>query len=355
MNKVDTKLLKSLIEIPSPSGFEQTLVYHIRDKLVKILPSTVTLEIDYHNNLVISIPALKKPSKTVIVDAHADQLGFLVTNVNKYGFISVNQIGGHDIQLIRARNALVLTENGIINGVVDAKPIHLMEGDEDFPSKTSDLVLDIGIRNRKQVLEMLSIGDPIILKPSFEELYEGNFVGSGFDDKIGCFTLIKVIQKLIASRHRNLPTIKFIFSAQEEIGCFGSREVVRRETPDLFIGVDVIHATDYPNVDERDSGRCILGEGSAIMKGINIYRPVNNLLLSIADKKKIPYQIIATNSYGTNAGMVSHTNDGVRVLDIGIPLRNMHSPVEIINEKDVESAVDLITQLLIDKRLKSKL
>lgn len=344
---LDYSILKDMIEIPSPSGFEKKLADYIDNSISGIVRPTV----DFHNNLVYTIEG-KNPKKTVMVDAHADQLGFLVNNIDKDGMISLCSIGGHDISLIRGRSVLIITDKEILNGVIDTKPIHLMESySDEVPNNVTDVCLDLGIRKREKVEKYISIGDPVVLKPVYDNLLENYITGSGFDDKAGCFILLETIKALKKHKRKPEVTIKFVFSTQEEIGCFGSREVVRTSNPDLFIGVDVTHATDYPNVDEKEAGRCTLGQGLAIAKGINIHRPAINLLESVAKRNKIPVQYFATDGTGTNAGYVSHVCGGFKIVDLGIPLRNMHSPVEVLNKKDLENGVRLLTKFLISKRL----
>lgn len=345
----DIKLLKSLISIPSPSGFEKTLANSIRQTLLQYLPRT-RVEIDFHNNVIATIKG--KSDKVIMIDAHSDQLGFLVNNVDRQGYISLIPIGGHDISLLRGRKVIILSDKGKVNGVIGTKPIHLIDDEkEEIPEKTTDLTLDIGIRRRRQVLRYIKIGDPVILQPEFSQLIDDYYTGSGFDDKAGCFLLIQTIKQIINSKRKPIPTLKFVFSSQEEIGCRGAREVVRRENPSIFIGVDVTFATDQYEVNERETGKCQLGRGLAIYKGVNIYRPAVALLESTARRKKIKIQYLATTGTGTNAGYVANTLGGIKVIDLAIPLRYMHSNVEVINMKDIRTGVKLLKSFLLNRRL----
>jgi len=342
---IDYSRLKKLISIPSPSGFEKKLIDYIQKELGK------NCEVDYHNNLVFTLKG-KNPDKIVMIDAHADQLGFLINNVDKEGMITLCPIGGHDLSLIRGRSVTVISDKGTFNGVIDVKPIHLMDSyNDEVPDKTTDVCLDLGIRKRDKVLKYIGIGDPVVLKPVYDDLLENYVTGSGFDDKAGCFILMEVIKAIKKLKRKPEVTLKFVFSSQEEVGCFGSREVARKTNPDLFIGVDVGFATDYPNVEEKEPGLCSLGSGMIVAKGINIYRPAVSLLETISKRNKIPIQYVATDGTGTNAGSVSHACGGFRILDLGIPLRNMHSPVEVLHKKDLESSIKLLTKLLLSKRL----
>ena len=143
----------------------------------------------------------------------------------------------------------------------------------------------------------------------------------------------------------------FTFSSREELGCLGAKELVRKFKPDLFIGIDVTFATDNPDVGEREVGRCCLGKGPVIFKGINIDKVQVNELINTAKKKKINIQMGATHGCGTNAGEVANENTDIKVLDIGIPLRNMHTPVEVVNLKDAENCAKLLQYFLTSPEL----
>ena len=348
----EIKLLKNLVEIPSPSGYEKKSSEFIRKELLQYLPKT-KIEIDFHNNVIATIIGRDK-KRTIVIDAHQDILGFLINNVDKEGYISLVSIGGHDISLLRGRKVLIITsKNGILKGVIGSKPIHLIENETDeIPNNTTDVTLDIGIRRRKKVLSYISIGDPVVIKPEFDKLIEDYYTGSGFDDKAGCFMLIEIIKNIVKQKRKPACNLKFVFSVQEEIGCKGAKEIAYRYKPDLFVGVDVTFSTDQPDVDERVTGRCILGEGIGIYKGINIHQQSVALLNSIAKNSKTKIQYLTTaGAGGTNAKSVANMCGGLKIVDFGIPLRNMHTSVEIINMKDIKEGIKLLTKFLIDKKL----
>lgn len=346
----DVKLLENLIMIPSPSGYEREVAEFIKKEALKYVSSS-QIEIDFHNNVIVTFRG--KLNRTIMIDAHQDVLGFLINNIDKEGYISVKSIGGHDLSLLKGRRVSIITSKGLIKGVIGTKPIHLIESETDeIPERTTDVTLDIGIRRKNNVLSQICVGDPVILQPEFDSLTDNYYTGSGFDDKAGCFLLLKTIQHLSKNKCKLVPTVKFVFSVQEEIGCRGAKELVYKYKPDLFIGVDVTFATDQPDVDERRTGRCVLEEGVAIYKGINIHKDSTHLLTSIAIKNEMKIQYLATScSGGTNATSIANMCGGMKILDIGIPLRNMHSQVEIINMKDLYSGSELLYRFLTHKNL----
>lgn len=353
MENTKIKLLKSLITVPSPSGYEDRLANVIRKTLLNYMPRT-KVSIDFHKNVVAIIEG--KTKKKVMIDAHLDQLGFLVYNIDKWGYISLTSIGGHDLSILRGRKVLILSErHRPFEGVIGTKHAHLIgyrKEKEEIPEKTTDLTLDIGVRNRRQVMKYVSIGDPLIISPSFDNLTEEYYTGSGFDDKAGCYILIQTIKEIRRQSKKPKPTLIFTFSSQEEIGCKGAKELVRRYKPDLFVGIDVTLATDSYEVDEREAGKCELGKGIMVTKGVNIHRPSLKLMQSLARCNKVKVQYQATNGdEGFNADVVGNELDGIRILNLGIPCRNLHSPVEIVNFRDLNYGVRLLKSFLLSKKL----
>jgi len=342
------KLLEGLVRTPSPSGFERDVAEFIRDELLTVL-SQKAVKIDCQNNVIATIKG--KSDKVVMIDAHADQIGFIVNNIDKDGFISMATIGGLDNAVLTARDLVILTSKGRVNAVIDRKHSHLVdEEDDEKINKVHEAIVDIGIRKRKKVASVVKLGDPIIFRPSFNRLRESYYSGYGFDDKTGCFILIEAIKQIVKSRRKPLATLVFTFSVQEEVGGLKVRPLIRKYKPNLFIEADVTFATDYPNVDEREAGRCELGKGIVIYRGVDIDNATVKLLHSTARSSKIKTQIQASaGNIGYNNGDVTHY--GVRAVCLGIPLRNMHTPVETINLRDLKAGVDLLTNFLLHRRL----
>ena len=350
-NKID--LLRNLIEIPSPSGFESGIAEFIKKELLKYLPKT-KLRIDNQKNLIATIDG--KIKKSIILETHADTVGFIVTNVDSKGLISIQYIGGGDKQILTARHLNILTSKGVVNAVINRKHTHLINDEDDEKiDKISEVQVDIGIRGRKQVLRKLKIGDPIVYQPFFRKLSEdknqGQFVaGYGFDDKSGCFILIEAIRDIIRSRKKPEYTLHFIFSPREEIGN-PPKKLTRELKPELYVGIDVTFATDYGEDLEKEVGRCELGKGIVVYRGVNIHNETIKLLDNIAKKNKIKVQYQASvGNLGYNATDMVDICD--RVVIISPPLRCMHTPVETINCKDLEYGIKLIRNFCLSKELR---
>jgi len=345
-------ILKDLVLITAPSGFELPLVKYLYKNLKPYIKSKY-IYIDSMNNLVVTIPGKLKES--VMIDAHTDLCGFVVSNIDKLGLISVQHIGGGVNQTISARHINIITDKGIVPAVVDRNHAHLVgdENDEKI-NNISDAQLDIGIRGEDAVSKLVKIGDPCAFTPSFSilnssKLYGKYIAGYGFDDKSGCFILLETIKRIVKMKTIPTKTLIFTFSAQEETGYTKALPLVERYRPSLFIEVDVTFATDYGNEDEleKEVGRCNLGEGIVLYRGADIANDVVNEISKIAktSKSKIKIQYQASNGgIGYTATEVTHL--GPKAVILGIPLRNMHSVVETINTKDLECGMNLLYEFL---------
>jgi len=352
MNKErDIEVLRELIDIPSPSGFEKPIAEYIKSAVPEFVDEK-QITIDFQNNVIVEIEGRNK-DKTVMIDAHSDEIGFIIGNVDKWGKISMRYIGGGDSTILSARNLWVLTKKGIINAIVDRKHSHLIY-DEDTENiyAPEDAEVDIGIKDRDKILKEVAIGDPVVFEPSFRHLTDDYYAGYGFDDKSGCFMLLKSIEYF--SKHKPEYNLVFLFSAQEETGTSKIFPVIRKHKPSLVIELDVTFATDYGEADEmeREVGRCKMGEGISLYKGVDVFKEGIDLCENLAKKNKIPYQVQACEgAIGYTSLDTTDFECGIRAMVFGIPLRNMHNPVEVINYKDLISGTKLLNKFLASKQL----
>lgn len=351
----ETELLENLVIIPSPSGFEQEIAEFIYGYLSQFVSSD-QIDIDNQHNVIVKFDI--GSDKTVLIDAHSDEIGFIVNNVDRWGSISIQYIGGGDSTILSARHLNILTKNGIIPAVIDRKHSHLVWDEDDVATYSpEDADVDIGLRERDAILKKIQIGDPVVYQSNFRALTSGYYAGYGFDDKAGCFLLIKTIEYLIKNKIRPKTNLVFVFSTQEETGNSKLLSVVKKVKPNLIIETDVTFATDYGQVDELESevGRCNLGQGLSLYRGTDIDNNCWELATEIAKRKKIPYQVQAyTGNSGYNMGATVENNE-IRAMIWGIPLRNMHAPTEIIHMNDLVSGAKLLKYFLLSKKLKELL
>ena len=353
MTKTEQKLLEGLIKIPSLSGFEEKIAKYIKKQLLAYLPAS-KIKIDFQNNVTVTIKGKSKDA--VMIDAHLDQIGFIVNNIDSDGYISIEEIGGVDNDIVQGRPVIIQNYKGkLINGVIDKKPIHYLEyGESTRANKHTDLEvnLDIGIRKRRNVNYYLKVGDPLMFKPNFGHLLEDYYYGYGFDDKIGCYMLIQLIKYIATKKIKPNYTLFFVFSAQEEIGKTKASVIANKYNPKVFIEVDVTTATDVDayQMFEREAGRCDLDKGIVIYRGVGVHPELVSALERTAKQTKTKFQFQAT------AGNIGYTNGEIaysKTAIIGIPLRNMHTPVEVLNMRDVNNGIKLLKNFLLSKRLNS--
>jgi len=355
-NLTDRELLENLLNIPSPSGYESDIADFLYAYLSQFVSSD-QIEIDKFYNVIVNIN--NNSDKTVMIDAHSDEVGFIVNNVDRWGSISLQYIGGGDSNILSARHLNILTDNGIVPAVVDRTHSHLVADEDDeniYDPSNADV--DIGSRDRDSILKKIQIGDPVVYESNCKELTPKYLTGYGFDDKSGCFMLVKSIEQLVKSKIKPNVNIIYVFSTQEETGASKLFPVVHKYKPDLVIEADVTFATDYGQVDalEKVAGRCELGKGVSLYRGTSIDDACWKLATEIAKKRKIEYQVQACcGSIGYTSIEVADEGHGTKALVFGIPLRSMHCPTEIIHLDDLTSGAKLLTYFLQNKQLKSLL
>ncbi len=342
INSSAMKFLSHLIEIPSPSGFEEHAQECVRNRLKTY---TKDIETDVHGNVIGRLN--RGASLRVMLSGHCDEIGFIVKHISDKGFLYMQAIGGIDLSLMPGRRVFVHTDKKKVIGVIGKKPIHQMSPeDRRKVPKVHELWIDIGAKDKKEAGKKVAVGDIVTVTQGLDFINEDFAVSRGFDDKIGVFVVTEVLNRL--SKIDELPVeVAAVSSVQEEIGLRGARTSAYGIEPHVGIAVDVGFASDQPGVDKKIVGDVKLGGGPILHKGANINPVVGRLLVDIAKKKKIPYQITAEGrATGTDANVIQTTRSGVAAGLIGIPTRYMHTPAEMISFKDVENAILLLKEFI---------
>ena len=202
-------------------------------------------------------------------------------------------------------------------------------------------------------MKKIDVGDPVVFEPGFRHLSDDYYSGYGFDDKAGCFMLLKCLEQFKKVK----PTYNtiFLFSAQEETGSSKIFPVVKKYKPSLVIELDVTFATDYGDFDmmSAQAGKCELGKGISLYRGVDIFQKGVELCEEIAKEKKIPYQKQAgEGSIGYTSLEVTDNEYGIYAMVFGIPLRNMHAPTEVVHYQDLLTGTKLLKEFLTNKKLK---
>jgi endoglucanase len=349
--KEDFELLKSLTEIQSCSGNEQVIRDFIRER---IEDKCVELEIDYLGNL---ICYFNRPSKgkekpfKVLLDAHMDEIGFIVRYIDDKGFIRFSKVGGQNPRILPGQKVFIHSTSGEeIIGIIGEKPIHLIKKKEkEKTSKLEDLFIDVGMSEADEVKNYISVGDYITLKQECTA-FKGKkrIFSKAFDDRVGCFIMIKLIEELYEQREKLSAELIFNFAAQEEIGVRGATVGSYRVSPDIGIALEVTHAIDYPGISKDKFYECNLGSGVSISVGPNLYPKLTKDLIETAKKEEIPYILEAEpRPTPTDARAIQVTKTGIPSALISVPLRYMHTNIETIEYQDLIHCVKLLKSFLL--------
>jgi len=338
MKEISFQFLRQLVKAPSPSGFEQPVQKIVREQMAKFADEVKT---DVHGNVI----AVKNPggSPRLMLAGHCDEIGFMIRYIDKAGFIFFSSIGGVDAHIVPGKRVKIHTRNGPILGAVGKKPIHIMEQEEKKKVvKLSEQWIDIGVKDKKEAEKLVSIGDPITFSEGLERLQGELVISRGFDDKMGTFVVCEVLRDIA---DKPLEAAVFATSTvQEEVGLRGARTAAYFINPQVGIAVDVGIATDFPGVDKKKEGDIRVGEGAILYRGANINPKVEELLITTAQEEHIPYQLSGeAKATPTDANVIQISRAGVAAGLVSVPLRYLHSPVEVLSLRDLENVVKLLS------------
>ena len=343
--------LLDLLNTPSPTGFE---IAGQRKWAAYVRPFADRVENDSYGSawatLDAPISTNEKPPRRVMLEAHADEIGFIVKQITKEGFLRIDRIGGSDVATARGRRVQILGDREPIRGVIGNTAIHLRRdalADEKAP-KVHDLYVDIGAADANEVRALgVRVGHPAVYTDAAEMFGQNHVVGRAIDNRIGGFILAEVV-KALRARRDNLSqtqsaTVYAVNAVQEEIGGHGAMMIAHRLMPDVCIVLDVTHATDTPGIEHAQHGETTLGGGPAVTHGTCNHPAVITRLLACADIAGIPIQHESSSRYsGTDTDVIFNVRTGIPSALVSLPLRYMHSVVEMADLRDVEKVVALL-------------
>jgi endoglucanase len=339
MRDESLKFLQTLVNTPSPSGHEVRGQRVWLNYVSRFADETFT---DAYGNAVAILN--KGGSPRIMLAGHADEIALTVNFINKDGFIYVRKLGGVDPAITRAQRVTIHTRRGPVRGVVGNVAPHLtrQEGERKAP-KIEDLFIDIGVQSRRDAEKLVDIGDPITLVDEFELLRGDLAVGRAFDNKIGTFSVAEALRLLTETKGKLKAEVAAVSNIMEEVGLLGARQIAYALKPDCAIVVDVTHATDYPTVNQQQHGDVKLGKGPTITRGGCNHPVVVERLIKAAKELKIKLQFEAMSATsGTDTDVIFWTRGGIPSALVSLPNRYMHSPVEMINLRDLEKIPQLL-------------
>lgn len=336
------EFLERYLNNPSPTGFESNGQ--------KIWLEYIAPYIDEHIvDAYGSVAAIINPGAPfkVVIEAHADEISWFVKYITPEGLIYVTRNGGSDHQIAPSKRVNIHTDKGIVKAVFGWPAIHTRrrDGDQKEPqAKVENICLDCGARSKQEAEDLgIHVGCVITYEDGYEELAYGNIICRALDNRIGGF-MIAEVARLIHEKKTKLPYSLYIVNAvQEEVGLRGAQMMANRIKPDVAIITDVTHDSTTPMINKVLEGDIACGRGPVISYAPAVHNLVLKLIKETAEKNKIPYQLLAASrSTGTDTDAFAYANDGTPSALISLPLRYMHTTVEMISKKDVEATIQLI-------------
>ncbi len=347
MDKQSRDFLFNYLNNPSPTGFEES---GQRIWLDYIKPYVD----DYISDTYGSVAGVINPEADykVVIEAHADEISWFVNYIDDKGYIYVVRNGGSDHQIAPSKRVNIHTKNGVLKGIFGWPAIHVRKEKEEAPS-LKNIFVDVGASSKDEVLKMgIHPGTVMTFEDELIELNEKYLVGRALDNRMGGFMIAEVARR-IKEQKIELPfSLYIVNSVQEEIGLRGAEMISRRINPDVAIITDVTHDTQSPMYDKKVSGDITSGNGPTISYAPAVQNNVRDLLIEAAEKNKIPFQRLAASRItGTDTDAFAYSSDGVASALISLPLKYMHTTVEMVAKEDVENVIKLFLESL--KAIKS--
>jgi putative aminopeptidase FrvX len=344
-----TDTLRRLLTAPGPSGYEQAAAAVFREAAGAFADIT-------HDTVGSTVARVKGTGdgRFVAVVGHIDEIGLIVHHIDDDGFLWFTGVGGWDPVILVGQRVEISTRDGRIPGVVGKKPIHLLKDEERKQApELKNLHIDIGARDGEQARSMVRIGDVAVIAGEPVELPNDRVLSRSMDNRLGCYVALEAA-RLVSEAGGAPGDVAAAAVTQEEITFGGARTTAYSLRPDIAVVVDVTHATDAPGMEEKEIGRHKFGTGPVITRGSTLHTTIVDLLQAAGEAEGIPFTMAASaRSTGTDADAFHISRAGIPSAVVSVPLRYMHSPVEMVQLDDVENAAKLIAAFA--RRLESGL
>jgi putative aminopeptidase FrvX len=336
------QVLLDLLAARGPSGYEGAPAAVWRDAASSFAEVSTDV-VGTPLALISAKHGFEQSPRRLLVMGHIDEIGLIVTHIDDEGFLWFRGVGGWDAQILVGQRLVIDTREGPVTGVVGKKPIHLLREEES--KKVADIRemhIDIGARDGAEARTRVRIGDVAVIDVQPIELPNGRLTSRALDNRLGSYVALQAA-RLVAEAGGAQWELAAVAVAQEEITFGGSRTSAFALAPDAAIVVDVTHATDAPGIEVKESGKHELGSGPVLSRGSTLNQALFELLHQAAEDEKIPFTLEATSrATGTDADAVHLSRGGIPTALVSIPIRYMHSPVELVQLDDVESCARLI-------------
>jgi putative aminopeptidase FrvX len=283
-------------------------------------------------------------TRRLVVMGHIDEIGLIVTYIDDEGYLWFREVGGWDAQILVGQRVVLATREGEVRGVIGKKPIHLLREEERKKvAEVRDLHIDIGVKDGEQARGLVRVGDVAVIDGEPVELPNGRVASRALDNRLGSFVALEAARLVSEAGGAHGWEVVAVAAAQEETTFGGSRTSAFSLKPDAAIVVDVTHATDAPGIEVKEAGKHELGSGPVLSRGSTLNPRLSELLYDTAEREQIAFTVEAIGrNTGTDADAVHLSRGGVPTALVSIPLRYMHSPVELVQLDDVYACARLI-------------
>jgi len=313
-------------------------------------PFVDTMDSDSYGTVygIIKHPKLADPKKVpyrVVIEAHCDEISWIITNIDADGLMYVARNGGSDSMIAPSKKVLIHTrKNGKVPAVFGFPAIHTRDTGKDVALKPENLFVDAGVENKEDIAKLgIEVGNIITFEETFMELGD-YYVGKSLDNKIGGYIIAEVAKRLHENKVKLPYDLYIVNSVQEEVGLYGAKNIAQFLKADLALVHDVCHSTATPGISKIKNGDIKAGKGPTLEYSSQNHRLLLDFIRDIADNEKIPYQL-EVGSYGNDTMGFFLANTVTAI--IASPLKYMHTTVEMVHKKDVESAIELFYQCLL--------
>lgn len=348
LNKKSVKFLEKYLNNPAPVGYESNSQKIWMEYLTPYVDEFIT---DSYGT---AVGVINPKSKyKVVIEGHSDEISWYVNYITPNGLIHVIRNGGSDHQIAPSKRVKIHTKNGMVDGLFGWPAIHTRKGKDQAPS-VSNITIDVGCETKEEVEALgIHVGCVVTYPDEFMILNKNKYVCRALDNRVGGF-MIAEVARLLKENNIHLPFGLYITnSVQEEIGLRGAEMISNTIKPDVAIITDVCHDTSTPMINVAQEGDTKSGSGPVITYAPAVQNSLRELIIATAEDKKIPFQRMASSSQtGTDTDAFAYSNGGVPSALISLPLRYMHTTVEMVHRKDVKNTIKLIyeTLLRIDPR-----
>ena len=343
LNDKSMAFLEAYLNNPSPTGYELEGQKIWMDYLRPYVDDFIT---DTYGTAV-GVINPDAPYK-VVIEGHSDEISWYVNYINEKGLIYVIRNGGSDHQIAPSKWVNIHTKKGLVKGVFGWPAIHTRKSGKEETPKLDNIFIDIGAKDKKEVEKMgVHVGCVITYPDSFQVVNKNKFVCRAIDNRAGGF-MVAEVGRLLHLNKVKLPFGLYITNAvQEEVGLHGAEMITQTLKPDVAIVTDVCHDTTTPMINQKEQGYIEMGKGPVVSYAPAVQNKLREQIINTALAQKIPFQRLASSRYtGTDTDAFAYSNGGVASALISLPLRYMHTTVEMVHQEDVENVIRLIYETL---------